>query len=511
MNTTQETEFDYQTHMKESARGPSEINRGTKAREKRRESAKERISQNGQLSRVLGEIQEIAEKSADGDYIYRGEPEHYKKVSSSLYREHPEIETEHFDIEVVQDEILEEAKKFTRETDDFAILTELQHYGYNTNLIDFTTDCHIALFFACYRDFDKDGRIVLLQKTNSCIVEPRSPVNRIIAQKSIFVRPPEGFIKPDHVINIPKDLKQSILDYLRNSHGISIETVYNDLHGFIRYQNVHQSAYAEFYSGLTCQNEQDYPKAIEHYSKSIELNPRLVTAYNNRGSAYKAISDVDRAIADYNKAIDLNPEYAGVYYNRGIAYRARGEFDLAIEDFSKAIKLNPKYADAYYNRGIAYIDKGEFDLAIEDYSKAIELNPKYADAYSNRGIAYIDKGNFDRAIEDFSKAIELNPEHTKVHYNRGNFYINKGEFDLAIKDYSKAIELNPKYADAYYNRGMCWLHLKDWQEAKSDLTVAKSMGMDIIALFRITYRNGKDFEQRNRVKLPEDIAAMLTP
>ena len=49
MNTTQETEFDYQKHMKESARGPSEINRGTKAREKRREATKARISQNGQL------------------------------------------------------------------------------------------------------------------------------------------------------------------------------------------------------------------------------------------------------------------------------------------------------------------------------------------------------------------------------------------------------------------------------------------------------------------------------
>ena len=88
MDTTQETEFDYQTHMKESAQGPSKINRGTEAREKRREAAEAQISQNGQLSRVLGEIQEIAERSADGNYIYRGEPKHYKKVSSSLYREY---------------------------------------------------------------------------------------------------------------------------------------------------------------------------------------------------------------------------------------------------------------------------------------------------------------------------------------------------------------------------------------------------------------------------------------
>ena len=45
MNTTQETEFDYQAFIRKSARGPSEINRGTKAREKRREAAKAQISQ----------------------------------------------------------------------------------------------------------------------------------------------------------------------------------------------------------------------------------------------------------------------------------------------------------------------------------------------------------------------------------------------------------------------------------------------------------------------------------
>ena len=111
MNTTQETEFDYQKHMKESSRGPSEVNRGTEARDKRREAAKARIPQNGQLSRVLEKIQEIAEKSADGDYIYRGEPEHYEKVSSSLYRKYSDIDTEHFDIEIIQNEILEAAKR----------------------------------------------------------------------------------------------------------------------------------------------------------------------------------------------------------------------------------------------------------------------------------------------------------------------------------------------------------------------------------------------------------------
>ena len=56
------------------------------------------------LDKVLKKIREIAEKSADGKYIYRGEPKCYDKVSSSLYRQYyKDIEADVFDIEVVQE------------------------------------------------------------------------------------------------------------------------------------------------------------------------------------------------------------------------------------------------------------------------------------------------------------------------------------------------------------------------------------------------------------------------
>ena len=66
------------------------------------------------LSRILQKVCEIAEKSANGDYIFRGESRFYDgEVSSSLYREYQyDIEMEDFDIEFVQENILGEAKKY---------------------------------------------------------------------------------------------------------------------------------------------------------------------------------------------------------------------------------------------------------------------------------------------------------------------------------------------------------------------------------------------------------------
>ncbi len=254
----------------------------------------------------------------------------------------------------------------------------------------------------------------------------------------------------------------------------------------------------------------NFARAIKDLNKAIELNPNYTEAYNNRGNAYAKKGDYDRAIEDYTRTIELNPNYAMAYSNRGNAYSDKGDYDRAIEDCNTAIDLKPDDAKAYSNRGIAYRNKGKVDRAIKDYTKAIELNPNFAEAYANRGIAYGKKGDFDRAIADCTKAIQLNPNDANAYNNRGAAYTNTEEFDKAIIDYTKAIDLNPNHGIAYNNRGRVWLHLREWEEVKSDLTAARDLGMDIIALFHNEYKNVEAYERANRVKLPEDIALMLT-
>ena len=420
-------------------------------------------------------IQQIINQSADEDYIYRGENDgSHEKVSSSLYRDYPAIDPEYFDIEVVQKEILDNAKNFTHEKDEFEILTTLQHHGGKTNLIDFTTDYFIALFFACDGKYDKDGRVILQKREpiSDQIKKPKKPKNRVTAQKSVFVQPKKGFIQPDAIVSIPAELKQRILDYLRKYHNISTETIYNDLHGFIKTQTIHQSAYTEFYKGLSYQNNQDYDSAIEYYTKAIILKPDLTEAYNNRGNAYSAKGEYDRAIADFDTAIKLNPDDALAYNNRGTVYYRKGEYDKAIADHDKAIELNPDLTETYASRGNAYHGKGDHDRAIADYGKAIKLNPNDHRTYFNRGNTYSDKGDYDRAIADYDRAIALKPDDAEAYNNRGTPYNAKGEYDRAIADYDKAITLNPDLAEAYNNRGTAYNAKGEYDRAIADFDKA---------------------------------------
>ena len=116
------------------------------------------MSTENSRSKIKEKISEIEEKSVNADHIYRGEPECYERVSSSIWRQFSKkIEDEQFDIEVVdidfvQDKILDAAENYARGSDaGFEMMSQLQHYGGKTNLIDFTTDYLRALFFRLRR------------------------------------------------------------------------------------------------------------------------------------------------------------------------------------------------------------------------------------------------------------------------------------------------------------------------------------------------------------------------
>ena len=49
----------------------------------------------------------------------------------------------------------------------------------------------------------------------------------------------------------------------------------------------------------------EYDKAIDDYSKAIELDPSLYITYRNRSEAYDALGQHDLAEADRKKAAEL--------------------------------------------------------------------------------------------------------------------------------------------------------------------------------------------------------------
>ena len=102
-----------------------------------------------------------------------------------------------------------------------------------------------------------------------------------------------------------------------------------------------------------CEQSEPYGRRIQLCTEFIQRqkgDPRLASAYANRGRAYSAMGEYDLAIADYTRAIEVylrgsTPTLAGsrAYLNRGYVYRTeKKEFEKAIADYTKVIEILPK-------------------------------------------------------------------------------------------------------------------------------------------------------------------------
>ena len=117
------------------------------------------------------------------------------------------------------------------------------------------------------------------------------------------------------------------------------------------------------------------------------------------------------------------------------------------------------------------------------------------------------KGEVDKAIDDFTRAIQYEPGYAEAYHERGNAYVLKGDFDHVLEDYTKVLELEPDCGQVYYNRALAWLQRREWDKARADLVAARNWGINS---FRNDPQNVVNFEKSIGVKLPKDIATMLT-
>lgn len=86
----------------------------------------------------------------------------------------------------------------------------------------------------------------------------------------------------------------------------------------------------------------EYDKAIESYTKAVELDPSNHVFYSNRSAAYLSKGDATNALADGLKCTEVNPTWAKGYSRHGAALHALKKYDEAIAVYRKGLEIAPK-------------------------------------------------------------------------------------------------------------------------------------------------------------------------
>ena len=490
-----------------------------------------------ETEKVKDVIQKIYNQIPQGDgkkYIYRGENKKNKKVCSTLYRhikeylpENPNINNNAF-LTTIEDEIVEKAKKhFSVETTKIEILSELQHYGGKTNLIDFSRNFYIALFFACDGEpKEKEGRIVLSNCDNIKELElDQSKIMKgLLATKNPSIFSIIDNLKLERTSQILKDLRKSRIDSITDKLSLlenlsepnlsisngdfeHIKQLYNTmaLEELKIIEPLIQSNRAKFqrsvfiYTPIGYLEETKYSSIViqAKYKKPIlnllknSINIHTDTIYNDihgliknensyltptfyfcKGLSYSKKGSYEDAIKSYDEAIFYNPKFIRAFYNIGLTYYCLGKYKEAIENFDEVTKLNAELRlEAFLKKGEIKLKLKKYEKAIEDFDKVIAIFPSHWAAFSHIGSAQLELGKYKEAIINFSYAIEfLLKDANTVLYNE---HLKVSE-DIHINSNCKA-EIQSKLAIIFQNRSGAKNNLKDYEEAILDLEEAKKL------------------------------------
>jgi tetratricopeptide (TPR) repeat protein len=119
----------------------------------------------------------------------------------------------------------------------------------------------------------------------------------------------------------------------------------------------------------------DYVKAVEQYTRSVEIAPGDYQAWLRLGVAAQQVGQEDVAVSAFHSVIKINRQHAGAHYLLGLHYLEHNNLVKAVQHNQMAVRSNPGFAEAYNNLATALLRAGKRDSAITYYRKALALNP----------------------------------------------------------------------------------------------------------------------------------------
>ena len=278
-----------------------------------------------------------------------------------------------------------------------------------------------------------------------------------------------------------------------------------------------------------------YKKAVECYTRAIELDPSQAPIYTNRAACNLQLLKYKKVVEDGLKAAQLDPKFSKAYLRAGQGYLQMGKTREAREQFDLALKLEPNSdlykrerenslkIEKYLSNGKSFLEQSLYKEASNEMDLAFQIAPhsvplklckiealiglkeldtaakeasvilrdidnNNSEALFLRGQALYYAGSTESGLSHVTQALMIDPDNQKCLQFRkqikkieqlkeeGNKLLRAGKFQESYDEYSKAIEIDPKNANLnavlYCNRAAAATKLGKHQVAIKDATKA---------------------------------------
>lgn len=127
-----------------------------------------------------------------------------------------------------------------------------------------------------------------------------------------------------------------------------------------------------------------YDRAADRLERLAQIEPENPAIFYNLGVVYTFLKQEDDALVQFSRTVELDPRVVEAWYNMGqICLIKKRDFSRALSCFDRALAMRADYVGAHHQRGVAYELLGDPEKAVECWKRTLELDPGNKQAQDN--------------------------------------------------------------------------------------------------------------------------------
>lgn len=178
-------------------------------------------------------------------------------------------------------------------------------------------------------------------------------------------------------------------------------------------------------------------KAQIFIEKSLQINPELDSAWNLYGYLQSLSGNYKKAIESFSKAIELEPYHPVYRFNLARTYWLLKDKENALKEIDICIKLRDNFPDAYYLKGLI-LENSHLEEALNNYNLALERNFNEDEFYKKFLTLALKNNHRNYLLKILNKTNgTLNQE---LLIMRFEIFLQYGEYNKAISELFKILQ-----------------------------------------------------------------------
>lgn len=192
----------------------------------------------------------------------------------------------------------------------------------------------------------------------------------------------------------------------------------------------------------------------------------------------------EQAQNDFTEALKRNPRVATAYVNRGYMLNDLHHAQLAAADFESALKLEPDDGEAHLGLAYASLDLNKPQAALRQTALAERAMGDSLDLHVIRATAFGREDMLAKAATEYRLALKFAPNDGALHLELGNTYFTQRRYHAAIDELEVAGKLSPEDADVFAMLARSYAHLQVRDQAMRNIELAEAHAADAAAAMR---------------------------